>query len=300
MAIVTSVDGLVGSTPVFSFAERGAEVLVKLESFNPGGSIKDRAALAIIEQAEASGALQPGGVIVEPTSGNMGVALAMIGVSRGYRVIIVMPDTMTLERRKLITAFGGELVLTEGAQRMTGAMQKAEELAGSIPGAFMPRQFENPANPAANEATGREILKDTEGRLDAFVAGIGTGGSFTGTVRALKKELPSILCAALEPAESAVISGEHPGPHGIQGIGSGFIPKNFDRSLTDRVIPVPTSAAMTTACWFTKTFGILAGISSGAAVYAARRLARELGPGKRVLCLAPDTGERYLSVLYTK
>ncbi|ADU26608.1 cysteine synthase A [Ethanoligenens harbinense] len=300
MGIVTSVDGLVGGTPVFSFAERGAEVLVKLESYNPGGSVKDRAALAIIEQAEASGVLKPGGVIVEPTSGNMGVALAMLGVSRGYRVIIVMPDTMTLERRKLITAFGGELVLTEGALRMTGAMRKAEELARSIPGAFMPGQFENPANPDANEAAGREILKDTEGRLDAFVAGIGTGGSFTGTARVLKQALPSILCAALEPAESAVISGGHPGPHGIQGIGSGFIPKNFDRSLADRIIPVPTSAAMATACWFTKTFGILAGISSGAAVYAARRLARELGPGKRVLCLAPDTGERYLSILYTK
>lgn len=300
MAIVTSVDELVGCTPVFSFEERGVEILVKLESYNPGGSIKDRAALAIIERAEASGELEPGGVIIEPTSGNMGVALAMLGVSRGYRVIIVMPDTMTLERRKLITAFGGELVLTEGAQRMTGAMKKAEELAATIPGAFMPKQFENPSNPSANEETGREILKDTDGKLDAFIAGIGTGGSFTGTARVLKQALPSILCAALEPSESAVISGERPGPHGIQGIGAGFLPGNFDRALADRVISVPTSAAMTTACWFTKTFGILVGISSGAAVYAARRLAKELGAGKRVLCLAPDTGERYLSVLYSK
>lgn len=300
MSIVKSVDELVGNTPIFSFEERGAEVLVKLESCNPGGSIKDRAALAMIEQAEASGALQPGGVIIEPTSGNMGVALAMIGVSRGYRVIIVMPDTMTLERRKLITAFGGELVLTDGAQRMTGAMQKAEELAKSVPGAFMPRQFENQINPDSNEATGREILQDTEGRLDAFIAGVGTGGSFTGTARVLKKELPSVLCAALEPAESAVIAGERPGPHGIQGIGAGFLPETFDRSLADRVIVVPTSAAMTTARWFTKTFGILVGISSGAAVYAARKLARELGAGKRILCLAPDTGERYLSVLYNR
>lgn len=300
MSIVTSVDGLVGNTPVFSFEERGAEILVKLESYNPGGSVKDRAALAIIEQAEKAGALQPGGVIVEPTSGNMGVALAMIGVSRGYRVIIVMPDTMTLERRKLITAFGGELVLTEGAQRMTGAMQKAEELAREIPGAFMPQQFENMANPASNEAAGHEILRDTEGRLDAFVAGIGTGGSFTGISRVLKKELPSVLCIAIEPAESAVIAGKRPGPHGIQGIGAGFLPKTFDRSLADRVMPVPTSEAMRTACWFTKTFGILVGISSGAAVYVARKLAREMGADKRILCLAPDTGERYLSVLYNR
>lgn len=300
MGIVTSVTELVGNTPVFSFRDSGAEVLVKLESYNPGGSIKDRAALAIIEQAEASGELQPGGVIIEPTSGNMGVALAMIGVSRGYRVIIVMPDTMTLERRKLITAYGGELVLTEGAQRMTGAMQKAEELAKTIPNAFMPKQFENPANPAANEATGREILRDTDGRLDAFVAGIGTGGSFTGAARVLKEALPSILCAAVEPSESAVIEGEHAGPHGIQGIGAGFLPENFERALADRVIPVPTAAAMTTALWFTKTFGILVGISTGAAVYAARCLAKELGAGKRVLCLAPDTGERYLSVLFIK
>lgn len=300
MGIVTSVDGLVGNTPVFSFEERGAEILVKLESYNPGGSVKDRAALVIIERAEASGALAPGGVIIEPTSGNMGVALAMIGVSRGYRVIIVMPDTMTLERRKLITALGGELVLTEGAQRMTGAIQKAEELAKSIPKAFMPHQFENPANPDANETTGQEIVRDVEGRLDAFVAGIGTGGSFTGIARVLKKALPSVLCAALEPAESAVIAGNRPGPHGIQGIGAGFLPGTFDRSLADRIIPVPTSAAMTTARWFTKTFGILVGISSGASVYAARKLARELGEGKRILCLAPDTGERYLSVLYNK
>ncbi len=300
MAIVRSVDELVGNTPVFSFEERGAEILVKLESYNPGGSIKDRAALAIIEKAEASGELKPGGVIVEPTSGNMGVALAMIGVSRGYRVVIVMPDTMTLERRKIIQAFGGELVLTEGARRMTGAIEKAEELLTTIRGAYMPRQFENPANPDANEQTGREILRDTGGRLDAFVAGIGTGGSFTGVARVLKKAMPSVLCAALEPSESAVISGERPGPHGIQGIGAGFVPGNFDRSIADRVIPVPTSAAMTTATWFTKTFGLLVGISSGAAVYAARRLAKELGTGKRVLCLAPDTGERYLSVLYSK
>lgn len=300
MSIVTSLDEMVGNTPVFSFQEGGAEILVKLESYNPGGSIKDRAALEIIRKAEISGELGPGGVIIEPTSGNMGVALAMLGVSHGYRVIIVMPDTMTLERRKIITAFGGELVLTEGAQRMTGAMAKARELADSIPGAFMPKQFENPANPDANEATGREILRDTEGRLDAFVAGIGTGGSFTGAARVLREAIPGIACVALEPAESAVIEGERPGPHGIQGIGAGFLPANFDKTLADRVVSVPTPAAMTTARWFTKRYGLLVGISTGAAVYASRRLARELGKGKRVLCLAPDTGERYLSVLYTK
>lgn len=298
MSIVTSMDDLIGCTPVFSFRESGAEVLVKLEGCNPGGSVKDRAALEIIRKAEQSGALRPGGVIIEPTSGNMGVSLSMIGVSRGYRVIIVMPDTMTLERRKLITAYGGELVLTEGAQRMTGAIEKAKELAAGIPGAFMACQFENPDNPQANEATGHEIVRDTGGRLDLFLAGVGTGGSFTGTARVLKREIPGITCVALEPAESAVLEGEHPGPHGIQGIGAGFIPETFDRSLADRILSVPTPAAMTTARWFTRQFGLLVGVSTGASVYAARRLAKELGKDKRLLCLAPDTGDRYLSVLY--
>ena len=298
MSIVTSLDELVGCTPVFSFQESGAEVLVKLEGYNPSGSVKDRAALEIIRQAEQSGSLPPGGTIIEPTSGNMGVSLAMIGVSRGYRVIIVMPDTMTLERRKLITAYGGELVLTEGALRMTGAIEKAKELAASLPGSFMACQFENPANPQANEATGHEIVKETDGRLDLFLAGIGTGGSFTGTARVLKREIPGVTCVAIEPSESAVLEGEHPGPHGIQGIGAGFVPETFERSLADRIISVPTPAAMTAARWFTRQFGLLVGISTGAAVYAARRMAKEMGKGKRLLCLAPDTGDRYLSVLY--
>ncbi len=300
MSVVKSVEEMVGSTPVFLFEENGTEIMVKLESDNPGGSIKVRAALAIIQQAEKRGQLKPGGVIIEPTSGNMGVALAMLGVSCGYRVIIVMPDTMTLERRKLITAFGGELVLTEGAQRMTGALRKADELAKTIPGAFMPHQFKNDANPFANEETGREILKDTDGKLDIFVAGIGTGGSFTGASRVLKKEIPSIQCVALEPSESAVISGDRPGPHGIQGIGAGFIPDTFDRSLADRIMCIPSASAMSTTTWFTKTYGLMVGISSGAAIYASRHIAKEVGPGKRILCLAPDTGERYLSVLYSK
>jgi cysteine synthase A len=223
----------------------------------------------------------------------------MIGVSRGYRVIIVMPDTMSVERRKLISAFGAELVLTDGSLRMQGAIDKALELAETIKNAFIPMQFENPANPQANEkTTAEEILEDTEGKIDAFVAGIGTGGSFSGVARVLKKRIPGIICAAVEPAESAVISGEKPGSHGIQGIGAGFIPKNYDSRLADRVISVPSVSAMETARWMAKTHGLLVGISSGAAVYAAKKLAGELGAGSRVICIAPDTGERYLSILY--
>ena len=299
MSMVASVDELIGGTPVYVLKENGAEILIKLEYKNPGGSIKDRAALAMIENAEQSGRLKPGGVIIEPTSGNMGVALAMIGVSRGYRVIIVMPDTMSVERRKLISAFGAELVLTDGALRMRGAIDKAEELARTVEGAFIPMQFDNPANPLANEkTTAAEIVADTGGRLDAFVAGVGTGGTFTGVARGLKKVLPGVLCAAVEPEESAVLSGEKPGAHNIQGIGAGFVPGNYDASLADRVLKVPTAESMETARWLARTHGLLVGISSGAAVYAARQLAAELGAGSRVLCIAPDTGERYLSVLF--
>ena len=299
MSMVASVDELIGGTPVYVLKENGAEILIKLEYKNPGGSIKDRAALAMIENAEQSGRLKPSGVIIEPTSGNMGVALAMIGVSRGYRVIIVMPDTMSVERRKLISAFGAELVLTDGALRMRGAIDKAEELAGTVEGAFIPMQFENPANPLANEkTTAAEIVADTGGRLDAFVAGVGTGGTFTGVARGLKKALPGVLCAAVEPEESAVLSGGKPGAHNIQGIGAGFVPGNYDASLADRVLKVPTAESMETARWLARTHGLLVGISSGAAVYAARQLAAELGAGSRVLCIAPDTGERYLSVLF--
>jgi cysteine synthase len=299
MKIYKHVDEMIGNTPVFSFQEGDAEVLVKLEFTNPGGSLKDRAALAMINAAEKSGDLKPGGTIIEPTSGNTGVALAMVGVSRGYRVIIVMPDTMSIERRKLIAAFGAELVLTDGALRMPGAIAKARELANEMSNAFIPMQFDNPANPRANEeTTAVEILSDTEGKLSAFVSGIGTGGSFSGVSRVLKKSIPGILCAAVEPAESAVISGERPGPHGIQGIGAGFVPQNYDATVADRVIKVPSAAAIETAKWMAKTHGLLVGISSGAAVYAARQLARELGKGAKVLCIAPDTGERYLSVLF--
>lgn len=299
MAVYTSIDGLIGNTPVFAFPHRGAEIFVKLESFNPGGSIKDRAALAMINEAEQSGMLKPGGVIVEPTSGNTGVGLAMVGAARGYRVIIVMPDTMSVERRRLMAAFGAELVLTDGALRMSGAIAKARELVQTIKGAFMPDQFENPANPLINEqTTAQEILKDTEGRLNAFVSAAGTGGTFTGVSRALKKAIPSILCAVVEPAESAVISGEKPGAHDIQGIGPGFIPRNLDVSLVDRVIKVKTAEAYDCARKLAAERGLLCGISSGAAVFAATKLAEELGEGARILCVAPDTGERYLSVLF--
>lgn len=299
MAIFSSIEGLIGNTPIYSFKSGGAEVLVKLESFNPGGSIKDRAALAMIKAAEESGDLKPGGVIVEPTSGNTGVGLAMIGAARGYKVIIVMPDTMSAERRKLISAFGAELVLTDGKLGMSGAVAKAKEIVDNTPGAFMPMQFDNPANPMINEkTTAAEILKDTGGRLDAFVAGIGTGGTFTGVSRALKKAIPGIICAAVEPAESAVISGEKPGKHDIEGIGADFVPNNFDRSLADRIIKVKTAEAYDCARKLASEHGLLVGISTGAAVHAAVELARELGEGKRVLCIAPDTGERYLSVLF--
>jgi cysteine synthase len=299
MAVFNSIDGLIGNTPVYSYKKGGAEIFIKLESFNPGGSIKDRAALAMINEAEKSGKLKPGGVIVEPTSGNTGVGLAMIGAARGYRVIIVMPDTMSIERRKLMSAFGAELVLTDGSKRMPGAIEKAGELVKTIDGAFMPLQFDNPANPDINErTTAAEILKDTDGKLDAIVSAIGTGGTFTGISRALKKAIPGIICAAVEPAESAVISGEKPGAHDIQGIGAGFIPKNLDMSLIDRIIKVKTTEAYESTRVLASKRGLLVGISSGAAVFAAEKLAAELGKGSRVLCIAPDTGERYLSVLF--
>lgn len=299
MAVYTSIDGLIGNTPVYSFQYKGAEILVKLESFNPGGSIKDRAALAMINDAEKSGKLKPGGTIVEPTSGNTGVGLAMIGAARGYKVIIVMPDTMSMERRKLMSAFGAELVLTDGALRMAGAIEKAQELVKTIDGAFIPMQFENPANPKINEEmTAAEILKDTDGKLNAFVSAVGTGGTFTGVSRALKKAIPGIICVVVEPAESAVISGEKPGAHNIQGIGAGFVPKNLDKTLIDRIIKVKTTEAFEDARMLAAKHGLLLGISSGAAVHAAMKLAEELGKGSRILCIAPDTGERYLSVLF--
>lgn len=299
MAVYDNVEALIGNTPIYSLKTEGAEVLIKLESFNPGGSIKDRAALSMINEAEKTGKLKPGGVIIEPTSGNTGVGLAMIGAARGYRVIIVMPDTMSIERRKLLTAFGAELVLTDGKLRMTGAINKANELAETIEGAFVPNQFDNPANPAINETqTAKEILKDTEGRLDAFVSAVGTGGTFTGISRTLKKEIPGIICAVVEPFESAVISGEKPGPHDIQGIGAGFVPKNLDVSLIDRIIKVKTPEAYDCARKLAAKHGLLVGISTGAAVHAAIKLACELGKEKRVLCIAPDTGERYLSCLF--
>lgn len=298
-AIYKKLEDMIGNTPVFSLDTEGAEVLIKLESFNPGGSIKDRAAFAMIKAAEDSGKLKKGGIIVEPTSGNTGVGLAMMGAAKGYKVIIVMPDTMSEERRKLIKAYGAELVLTEGKLGMSGAIDKAEEILKTTEGAFMPMQFNNPANPKINElTTAEEILRDTEGKLDAFVAGIGTGGTFTGISRGLKKKLPDIICAAVEPAESAIISGNKPGKHDIEGIGANFIPENFDRTVMDRIMTVTTEQSYETARELAAKHGLLVGISTGCAVYAAIELARELGKGKRVLCIAPDTGERYLSVLF--
>ena len=297
--ICKNIGELIGHTPVISLKDGKNEILVKLEFTNPGGSAKDRAALQMIDEAEQAGKLKPGGVIIEPTSGNMGVALAMIGAARGYKVIIVMPDSMSVERRKLIAAFGAKLVLTDGSLRMQGAIDKANELSKTIEGSFIPMQFDNPANARAHEkTTGEEIIEDTDGKLDGFVAGIGTGGTFTGISRALKKKIPGIVCAAMEPAESAVISGKPAGPHGIQGIGAGFIPKNYDSSVADRVITVKTDDALAMTKILAQKYGLLVGISSGAAVCAARELAGEIGDGARVLCIAPDTGERYLSVLY--
>jgi cysteine synthase A len=299
MKICRNIDEMIGNTPVIELEEDGCSILVKLEFTNPGGSIKDRAALGMINDAERTGRLAPGGVIIEPTSGNTGVALAMIGAARGYRVIIVMPDSMSIERRKLIAAFGAELVLTDGALRMKGAIDKARELAAGIKGSFIPMQFDNPANALANEkTTAAEIIEATGGRLDGFAAGVGTGGSFSGVSRGLKAAIPGIICAAVEPAESAVISGGKPGAHGIQGIGAGFIPGNYDAKLADRIIKIKTEDAVKTAKELAAKRGLLVGISSGAAYCAAKALAQELGKGSRVLCIAPDTGERYLSVLF--
>jgi cysteine synthase A len=250
----------------------------------------------MIVEAEKEGRLKPGDTIVEPTSGNTGVGLAMLAASRGYRLILVMPETMSIERRKLFKAFGAELVLTPGSEGMQGAVEKAQELVRENPHFFMPQQFENPANPAIHrETTAREILIQTGGELDAFVAGVGTGGTITGVGEVLKKEIPHVKVVAVEPVASAVLSGGEPGPHKIQGIGAGFVPKVFNRAVVDEIVTVGNEEAMETARRLAREEGILVGISSGAAVYAALQVARRLGKGKRVVTIAPDTGERYLS-----
>jgi cysteine synthase A len=300
MRIAQSVVELIGQTPMIRLTKLTdsamAEVLVKLESFNPSGSIKDRTALGMILAAEAEGRLKAGDTIVEPTSGNTGIGLAMLAAARGYRLILVMPDTMSVERRNLLQAYGAEYVLTPGAKGMQGALDEVERILQENPHYFVPQQFANPANPEIHRTTtAREILEQTEGQLDAFVAGVGTGGTVTGVGEVLKQQLPAVKIIAVEPAASAVLSGKKAGPHKIQGIGAGFVPSVFNKDIVDEVFPVNDQDAMETARQLAAKEGLLVGISSGAAVFAALQLASKLGPGKRVLAIAPDTGERYLT-----
>ncbi|MDI9462522.1 MAG: cysteine synthase A [Bacillota bacterium] len=300
MKIAADVTDLIGQTPMVRLNKLTgpdtAEVVVKLEAFNPGGSIKDRTAISMILAAEGEGRLQAGSTIVEPTSGNTGIGLAMLAAVRGYRLILVMPDTMSTERRSLLKAYGAELVLTPGQLGMKGALDEVDRITREHPDYFVPQQFSNPANPEIHrQTTAREILEQTEGMLDAFVAGVGTGGTLTGVGEILKRELPKVKIIAVEPADSAVLSGKKPGPHKIQGIGAGFIPDVLNRSVIDRVLPVSAENAMRTARRLVAEEGLLVGISGGAAVFAALKAARGLGPGKRVVVIAPDSGERYLS-----
>ena len=301
--IYTSVEQLIGGTPLLELThierEDGlrARLLAKLEYLNPAGSAKDRVARAMIDDAEASGALKPGAAIIEPTSGNTGLGLAAVGVTRGYRVIIVMPDTMSAERRILMKAYGAELVLTEGAKGMTGAIEKAQELAREIPGSFIPGQFDNPANPRAHyETTGPEIWADAGGQVDVFVAGVGTGGTLTGVGRYLREKNPAVRIVAVEPARSPLLSGGQAGPHGLQGIGANFVPAVLDTSLYDEVIPVTDEDAFAMGRRLGRSEGVVAGISSGAALWAAAQLAkRPEYAGRTIVALLPDTGDRYLS-----
>ena len=294
---------LIGKTPLVELrkyvAKRGAEaeIIAKVEFFNPGGSVKDRVALAMIEAAEKDGVLKPAGTIIEPTSGNTGVGLSLVGAYKGYRVILTMPDTMSIERRKLAAAYGTEIVLTPGAEGMKGAIRKAEELRDATPGAVILQQFENPANPAIHEATtGKEIWDETEGKVDIFVAGVGTGGTVSGTAAVLKRLNPAVKVVAVEPASSAVLSGQPSGAHKIQGIGAGFVPKNYDASLIDEILPVQNEDAFAAARAIAREEGIFVGISSGAALHAATQVAlRPENKGKRIVVVLPDTGERYLS-----
>ena len=297
--IYTSAEELVGKTPLLQLKAAGTEarILAKLECFNPGGSAKDRAAVAMLNDAEARGILKPGAVIIEPTSGNTGIGLALVASLRGYRAIIVMPDSMSLERRRLMAAYGAQVVLTPGSQGMTGAISKAEELAAEIPDSFIPGQFVNPANADAHfNTTGPEIWEDTEGQVDIFVAGVGTGGTVTGVGRYLKSQNPNVKIVAVEPADSPLLSRGVAGSHGIQGIGANFVPEVLDRSLIDEVLPVKTGDAYAAARDFGRTEGVLVGISSGAALWAAGELARmPENKGKTIVALLPDSGERYLS-----
>ena len=301
--IYTSVDQLIGHTPLLELTHiekeynLSARLIAKVESFNPAGSVKDRVALSMIETAEAEGKLKPGSVIIEPTSGNTGIGLCAVAAARGYRAIIVMPDTMSVERQMLMRAYGAELILTDGAGGMAAAIAKADELAAEIPGAIVAGQFVNPANPAAHEATtGPEIWADTDGEVDIFVCGVGTGGTITGTGRYLKAQKPDIRVIGMEPAGSPVLSGGKAGPHGLQGIGAGFVPEVLDVSIMDEVVTVTEEEAYAAGRLLAHREGILAGISSGAALHAAIEVAaRPENAGKTVVVLLPDTGDRYLS-----
>ena len=302
--IFTAADQLIGHTPLLELThiekeqQLPAHILAKLEYFNPAGSVKDRIAKKMIDDAEEKGLLKEGSVIIEPTSGNTGIGLAAVAAAKGYRIIIVMPETMSEERRQLMKAYGAELVLSEGAKGMKGAIAKAEELAKEIPGAFIPGQFVNPANPRAHyETTGPEIWADTEGTVDAIVAGVGTGGTISGTAKFLKEHKPEVYAVAVEPAESPVLSGGKPGGHKIQGIGAGFVPKNYDAEVIDEVLPVSSPDAIATKKSLSERAGLLVGISAGAAVTAAIKLAeRPEFAGKTIVAILPDTGERYLSM----
>lgn len=303
--IAKQLTDLVGNTPLLELSNYNkakglkARLIVKLESFNPAGSVKDRVALAMIEDAEASGLLKPGATIIEPTSGNTGIGLAFVAAAKGYKLILTMPDTMSVERRNLLKALGAELMLTPGANGMKGAIARAEELKAATPGAVILQQFDNPANPAMHErTTGQEIWRDTEGVVDIFVAGVGTGGTVSGVGAALKKHNPGVKVVAVEPTDSPVLSGGAPGAHKIQGIGAGFVPKNYNPAVVDEILQVTNDDAIRAGRELAKLEGLLVGISSGAAVSAATRLA--LLPenvGKTIVVLLPDTGERYLSTL---
>lgn len=301
--IYTSAQQLIGKTPLLELVNLEkklgleAKLVAKLEYFNPAGSVKDRVAAEMIEQAEQSGALREGSVIIEPTSGNTGIGLAAVAAAKGYRTIIVMPDTMSVERRQLMAAYGAELVLSEGAKGMNGAIAKAEELAAQIPGSFIPGQFTNPANPDAHrKTTGPEIWEDTDGGVDIFVTGVGTGGTITGVGEYLKGKNPGVKIVAVEPADSPVLSGGAAGPHKLQGIGAGFIPKTLNTAVYDEILQITTEQAFDTARQIGKSEGVLVGISSGAAAAAAIALAKRLeNRGKTIVVLLPDTGDRYLS-----
>ena len=303
MRIYQDITQLIGRTPLMELVnyerehQLNAKILAKLEYFNPAGSVKDRVAAAMIDEAEKSGRLKPGAVLIEPTSGNTGIGLAAVAAGRGYRVILTMPETMSVERRNLLKAYGAQIVLTEGARGMSGAIAKAEELAAQTPGSIIPSQFTNPANPQAHIATtGPEIWEDTDGKVDYFVAGVGTGGTVTGVGQYLKSQNPNVKVVAVEPSDSPVLSGGKAGPHKIQGIGAGFVPEILDTSVYDEIIPVAAEDAFEAGRTLARHEGVLVGISSGAAVWAAAQIAkRPENAGKNIVVLLPDTGERYLS-----